>query len=128
MTPLSNRRRGNLAPQSPVNVQTGTTYTVAPTDHGRIVSLNNASAVTVTVPMGLPKDFSTCLLQLGLGRITVSAGTGVTLSVYGNNQSQGQYAPLSLNAYDVNTLVLSSTVIARQWQIAGGQFMNEGGS
>lgn len=35
---------------SPVNVQTGTTYTIVASDCGKIITFNNASAITVTLP------------------------------------------------------------------------------
>ena len=36
-----------------INDQTGTAYTLLASDNGKVVVLNNASAVTVTVPSGL---------------------------------------------------------------------------
>ena len=39
------------------NDQTGTTYTVAASDNGKVVVLNNASAITVDIDTGLPDRF-----------------------------------------------------------------------
>lgn len=61
------------------NRQTGTAYTLSPNDNGNRVTLNNSSAVTLTVPAGLGDGFN-CLLQaIGAGTVTVTGATGVTL-------------------------------------------------
>ena len=39
------------------NDQTGTTYTVAASDNGKVVVLNNASAITVDIDTGLASRF-----------------------------------------------------------------------
>lgn len=59
----------------PVNAQTGTTYTLVAADAGKIVTLNNASAITVTVPTALVAGFQCKLIQIGAGLVTV-AGDG----------------------------------------------------
>ena len=83
--------RGNF------NDQTGTIYTIAANDCGKMVTLSNASAITVTVPNSLPKGFNCLLLQLGVGQVTFTQEVGGTLV---NRQSQfkttGQYSVVSL--------------------------------
>lgn len=54
----------------PVNNQTGTSYTIDATDNGKLVTFNNAGAVTVTVPTGLSIGFNCKVLQLGAGLVT----------------------------------------------------------
>lgn len=54
----------------PVNNQTGTSYTIDATDNGKLVTFNNGSAITVTVPTGLPIGFNCKVLQLGAGLVT----------------------------------------------------------
>lgn len=67
-----------------VNTQTGTTYTLVLSDQGGLVTLSNASAVTVTVPTNASVAFATGtvinLLNLGAGSVTVSAAGGVTIN------------------------------------------------
>jgi hypothetical protein len=66
------------------NNQTGTTYTLASTDTGKTVTLNNASAITVTLPNSLSTGFTCECIQLGAGQVTFSAASGATLN---NRQS-----------------------------------------
>jgi len=86
-----------------VNTQTGTSYTLAASDNGKIVTCNNASAITLTVPSGLGAGFNCTVIQLGAGQVTPTA-SGTTLN---NRQSHtktaGQYAAITLAAYVANT-------------------------
>jgi hypothetical protein len=58
-----------------VNAQTGTTYTLQASDNGKVVTLNNGSAITLTVPSGLAAGFSCTLVQLGAGQVTIAASS-----------------------------------------------------
>ena len=63
-----------------LNAQTGTTYTAVAGDSGKLVTLSNASAITVTLPpsvyaVGEQINF----VQLGAGQVTFSQGSGVTI-------------------------------------------------
>ena len=66
------------------NAQTGTTYTLVAGDASKIVTCNNASAITVTVP---PSVFSANdqihVAQFGAGQVTFSQGAGVTINSTG---------------------------------------------
>jgi len=67
----------------PFNAQTGTTYTVALTDAGDVVTLTNGSAITVTVPLNssvaFPIGTQITLAQMGAGKVTVAGAVGVTV-------------------------------------------------
>jgi len=67
-----------------VNAQTGTTYTFVLTDHGGLVTANNASASTYTVPPNASVAFATGdwieVLNIGAGTVTLSPGSGVTIN------------------------------------------------
>jgi hypothetical protein len=67
------------------NAQTGTTYTLVIADLGKMVTLSNASAITLTVP---PSVFSTGniinIQQIGAGQVTLAQGAGVTISSTGS--------------------------------------------
>ena len=66
-----------------VNAQTGTTYTPVLGDAKQMVTLNNASAITVTIPpnssvaytAGSKIDF----IQKGAGQVSFAQGSGVTI-------------------------------------------------
>jgi hypothetical protein len=89
-----------------MHLQAGTTYTLADTDHGKLVAINNASPITLTVPSGLRADFECAILQQGAGQITFSA-SGTTIN---NRQSftktAGLHALAGIRHYwPTNTLV-----------------------
>lgn len=62
-----------------MNTQIGTAYTLTAADNGKIITLNNASAITLTVP-ALFAGFNCMIVQLGAGQVTLTTGTGVTIS------------------------------------------------
>ena len=66
------------------NTQTGTTYTLVIGDKDKMVTLNNASAITLTVP---PSVFSANdivnIAQFGAGQVTLAQGAGVTIQSTG---------------------------------------------
>lgn len=67
-----------------INAQTGTTYTLALDDAGKLVTLDNGSAITVTVPADSTADFPVgtqiLLAQLDAGQVTVEPeATGVEI-------------------------------------------------
>jgi len=68
----------------PLNAQTGTTYTLAATDAGDLVTLTNASAITLTVPTNASVPFAIgtqiTITRAGSGSLTVVGDTGVTVN------------------------------------------------
>ena|ERR1700693_1881 len=62
-----------------VNAQTGTSYTVAASDRGKLVTLSNAGAVAVTLPVatgaGFPNGWATFIENLGVGTATLTPTT-----------------------------------------------------
>ena len=82
------------------NAQTGTTYTLVLTDVAKVISLTNASAITLTIPTNASVAFPTgtqiLLYQGGAGQVTVS-GAGVTIRAQGNKTKMtAQYAVAGL--------------------------------
>lgn len=67
-----------------VNAQTGTAYTLALTDRGQVVTMDNASANTVTVPTNGTVAFDigsvVNIVQIGAGVTTITGATGVTVN------------------------------------------------
>jgi hypothetical protein len=88
-----------------VNAQTGTSYTFVATDTGKLVTFNNASAVTVTVPPSSSVAFevgaSIGIAQLGAGAVTLAPGSGVTIN--GGTAVGAQYHGAQLYYLDSNT-------------------------
>ena len=95
-----------------INDQTGTTYTLVAGDNGKVVVLDNASAVTVTVPSGLGAGFNCSFVQKGAGQVSFSA-SGTTIN---NRQSHtkinAQYGVASVVAYAADTFVLAGDTAA----------------
>jgi len=65
-----------------VNAQTGTTYTTVLADNNKLVTLNNASAITVTLPSAVYSVGSTInFAQIGAGQVTFQ-GDGTSTVLY----------------------------------------------
>lgn len=92
---------------SSINTQTGTAYTLLPSDNGKVITINNAAATTVTVPTGLPIGFSCRIIQLGTGVLTFT-GSGTIVNSFGGTVSLGgQYAAADIQGTAVaNTFVM----------------------
>jgi hypothetical protein len=80
-----------------LNAQTGTTYTTVLTDDGKLVTLDNGSAITLTIPpngtvaYGIGTQIN--LMQLGAGQVTITPGAGVTIRSAGSKlKTSAQYA------------------------------------
>jgi len=92
------------------NVQTGTTYTLTDEDNGRVIAMNNASAITLTVPQYLKAGFNCTIIQLGTGQITPTA-SGTTINSYASTtKTAGQYAACTLLAISDDVFVLGGTL------------------
>lgn len=96
----------------PINTQTGTTYTLVLADKGKLIRMNNASAITLTVPTNASVAFPTgsviTVTQTGVGVVSV-AGSGVTINTFDGNDTAGQYAYVQLIKVSTNV-----------WDLIGG--------
>jgi hypothetical protein len=95
-----------------INAQTGTSYTLVLADAGKLVTLDNAAAITLTVPpnSSVAFDTGTTILfsQKGAGTATFSPGSGVTLSSAGSLLSTSeQYSMVSIIKIATNTWLVS---------------------
>ena len=100
-----------------LNGQTGTTYTLALTDAHDLVTLTNASAITLTVPPSSSVAFVTGdqvnIVQLGAGQVTVAPGSGVTIrSESSKLKLKGQYAAATLVKINTDEWVLLGNTAA----------------
>jgi len=105
-TPTINDARQNLT----LNAQTGTTYTLVLTDNGRLVTLSNAAAITLTVPLNSSVAFATGAVvniqQIGAGQVTVAGASGVTVTGTGTKlRTQYSAAALVKTGTDSWTLI-----------------------
>lgn len=84
---------------------TAASYTLSMVDLGRLLVFNSASAQTLTVPAGLSKYFSVQLMRVGAGAVTVTAGTGSTITS-GGSSVLPRYTPIFLNGYGTSTYAI----------------------
>ena len=101
------------------NAQTGTTYTLAATDFTKLVTLSNASPVTVTVPLesSVPWVAGTQLrlMNLGAGLVTVVGAGGVTIN--GSPLTLAQYKDGTLTKVGTNTWTFTSSSAGKILQV-----------
>jgi hypothetical protein len=90
-----------------INDQTGTAYTLLASDNGKVVVLNNGSAVTVTIPSGLGVGFNCSFVQKGAGQVTFSASSTTINNRQSHTKINAQYGVASLLAYAADTFVLA---------------------
>ena len=90
-----------------INDQIGTTYTLVAGDNGKVVVLNNASAVTVTVPSGLGAGFNCSFVQKGAGQVSFSASSTTINNRQSHTKINAQYGVASIVAYAADTFVLA---------------------
>ena len=99
------------------NAQTGTTYTLALTDVAKVVTLSNASAITLTVPpnssVAFPVGTQIVLAQTGAGQVTIAPGSGVTLNAYDSALLiSGQYGVATCLKTATDTWLVFGTLTA----------------
>jgi hypothetical protein len=87
-----------------INSQSGTTYTIVATDNGKVIQSTGASAMTITIPTGLPTGFNCTVVQMGAGQITF-AGTYVNRT--GFTKSASQYSVISILHFGSNSILVT---------------------
>lgn len=105
----------SVTPVVTINAQTGTTYTPVLGDgNNAVVTLSNASAITLTIPpnssvaypVGTVLNFS----QTGAGQVTFAAGAGVTIVSTGATASapklRVQYSSASAIQQSANSWIV----------------------
>lgn len=84
------------------NTQT-TSYTLLSGDNGKVITMNSASGITLTVPTGLPVGFNTTVISLGTGLVGITGASGVTLNSFESKlRIAGQHAAASIISYSTN--------------------------
>lgn len=100
-----------------INAQTGTTYTAVLGDDGKLVTCDNASAITFTVPLNSSVAFGIGtqinIMQLGAGQVTISPTGGVTIRSAGSKlKTKEQYAVATLVKIATDTWVAVGNLAA----------------
>jgi hypothetical protein len=87
-----------------INTQAGTTNTIDATDNGKVIQTTGASAITITIPAGLPTGFNCTVIQMGAGQITFS---GTYFNRTGFTKSASQYSVISILNLGSNNYIVT---------------------
>jgi hypothetical protein len=87
-------------------------YSLVAADNGKIITMNVASANTLTVPASLAVGFNCTVIQLGAGQTTITA-SGTTLNSYqGYLKISGQHGSASIVSYTSNVYNVAGSLSA----------------
>lgn len=89
-----------------INDQTAS-YQLVAGDNGKVIVLNNGSALNLTVPSGLGEGFNCSVIQKGAGQVTFVASSTTINNRQSHTKIAGQYGVASLVAYAADTFVLA---------------------
>ena len=99
-----------------LNAQTGTSYTLVLADRDKLVTLNNAAAITLTVPTNASVAYATGAViniqQIGVGQVTIQGDTGVTVTSTGAVST----APKTRAQYSAASIIKTNT---DSWTVIG---------
>ena len=93
------------------NAQTGVSYSLVVSDQDKLVTLNNASAITLTIPSATFSAGQTInLQQIGAGQVTFAAAVGVTITSTGATSAapklRAQYSACTAICTAANTFTV----------------------
>jgi hypothetical protein len=98
-----------------INAQTGTAYTLVAEDLGYLVTLDNASAVTLTVPtdtVPFAVGSMVTILQRGVGQVTVAATSPAVVNSTPGLKLRAQWSSAALVKLASNSWVLLGDTVA----------------
>ena len=79
-------------------------YSISSTDNGKVIQSTGASAITITIPTGLPTGFNCTVVQMGAGQITFS---GTILNRTGFTKTASQYSVVSILHLGSNNILVT---------------------
>lgn len=105
----------NYSPLDITEVEKTTDFSLTLTDANKLLRVNSASAVAVTVPVNASAAFTTgttvLLYKAGTGPVTISGAAGVTVnSLNSASAISGQYGQASLIKRDTNEWLLAGNI------------------
>jgi len=89
-----------------INDQTDS-YQLVAGDNGKVIVLNKASAVNLTVPSGLGVGFNCSVIQKGAGQVTFVESSTTINNRQSHTKIADRYGVASLLAYATDTFVLA---------------------
>jgi len=94
-----------------INAQTGTTYQLQDSDKGKLITLDNANPIALTVPSGLASGFFCNILQKGAGQVTISASGTTVNNADSATKTEKQWALASIIQIATNTYVTDGRLV-----------------
>ncbi|MHA8083512.1 hypothetical protein ACST14_08825 [Aquirufa sp. A-Brett2-15D] len=79
-------------------------YSITAADNGKVIQSTSASAITVSIPTGLPTGFNCTVVQMGAGQITFS---GTYLNRTGFTKTASQYSVVSILHLGSNSILVT---------------------
>lgn len=79
-------------------------YNITAADNGKILQSTSATAITITIPTGLPTGFNCTVVQMGAGQLTFS-GTYFNRGSF--TKSASQYSIVSIIHLGSNNIIVS---------------------
>ncbi|MCZ2477774.1 hypothetical protein G9H58_06840 [Aquirufa antheringensis] len=79
-------------------------YNISAADNGKILQSTSATAITITIPTGLPTGFNCTVVQMGAGQLTFS---GIYFNRGSFTKSASQYSVISIIHLGSNNIIVS---------------------
>ncbi len=99
-----------------INAQTGTTYTTVLGDEQKLVTLSNAAAIALTIPLNssvaYPVGAQLHFAQIGAGQVTVAGAGGVTVNGTPGLKARAQWSAFTAIKLSTNAWVLVGDLAA----------------
>jgi hypothetical protein len=83
---------------------TAINYSLTAADNGKVIQSTSASAITITIPTGLPTGFNCTVVQMGAGQVTFS---GTYLNRTGFTKTASQYSVVSILHLGSNSIIVT---------------------
>jgi hypothetical protein len=107
---------GTIVGNQGINTQTGTTYSLVLSDSGKLVTLNNASGITMTFPtfasVGITGGAVVYFAQLGVGTVGFTGAAGVSVRTTPGLFLRTQYSTASAIKIATNEWLISGDMTA----------------
>lgn len=107
---------GTIVGNQGINAQTGTTYSLVLSDSGKLVTLNNASGITMTFPtfasVGITTGAVVYFAQLGAGTVGFTGAAGVSVRTTPGLFLRTQYSTASAIKIETNEWLISGDMTA----------------
>jgi hypothetical protein len=85
-------------------VSASANYSITAADNGKVIQSIGATAITISIPTGLPTGFNCTVVQMGAGQVTFS---GTILNRTGFTKTASQYSVVSILHLGSNSILVT---------------------